>query len=320
MIPYQWFLEALERIAHHIRITPTTYDPSLDSYLKWENQQITGSFKIRGAFNKILCLESWEQKAGLLAASAGNHGQGVALAGKYIGAPVTIFTSENTPPIKVSAMRDLGADVILIPGSYGDAEQAALEQASKGSETWISPYNDGHIIAGQGTIALETHAQVENLRQNHLEKAAWVVPTSGGGLLAGIAAALSEISPDFSVYGVQTDTSPFMHGLFHCGSQDEITELPTIADGLAGPVEEGSITIPIVQQYVDDILLVTEKETLDAIVYAWEHYGQIIEGAAAVSLAAVLSGKIKGSPKIIFFSGGNIQESIFNAIIRKGIS
>ena len=127
MIPYQWFLKAQERIAPHIRATPTTHDSSLDAFLKWENQQITGSFKIRGAFNKVLSLEPWEQNAGLLAASAGNHGQGVALAGKHLGVPVKIFASKNAPLIKINAMRALGAEVILIPGSYGDAEQAALE-------------------------------------------------------------------------------------------------------------------------------------------------------------------------------------------------
>ena len=318
MIPFQWFLEAKERISPHIQITPTTYDPIHNIFLKWENQQFTGSFKVRGAFNKVLALETWEQESGLLAASAGNHGQGVALAGKFVDAPVRIFVSDKAPQVKIDAMRVLGADVTLVSGSYGDAENAALKLASESKATWVSPYNDGHIIAGQGTIALETYHQIIRSNKNLLENSTWVVPTGGGGLLSGVAAVLNHLLPGSRVLGVQTDTSPFMHNIFHHGSQDGVIEYPTIADGLAGRVEEGSITIPMVRQFVDDIILVDESETSKAVAYAWHHYNQKIEGASAVTLAAVLSGKIPVSPVVVFLSGGNIQDDVFNEIIRGG--
>lgn len=315
MIPFHWFIEARERISPYIKTTPLTYDKTRDLYIKWENQQITGSFKARGAFNKILGLQPWEQQAGLLAASAGNHGQGVALAGKQVGAPVQIFAAASASPSKIEAMQLLGAEVTLIPGGYGDAEKAALKAASEGSATWISPYNDGQIIAGQGTIALEVFQQAESLYQDRLENATWLVPTSGGGLLAGIAQVVQQVTPDANVIGVQSDTSPFMHALFHRGSQEDVVELPTLADGLSGPVEQGSITIPIVRQYVHDILLVTEDEIEQAIAYAWHHDHQIIEGSAAVVLAAILTQQITRHPMVAIVSGGNIQESLVQKII-----
>jgi len=315
MIPYQWFVEARARISPHVIITPITYDEEIDIFIKWENKQITGSFKARGAFNKILSLKKWEQSAGLLAASAGNHGQGVALAGQVVNAPVKIFVSENAPSVKINAMKSLGAEVVLVPGGYQDAENAALGEASSSEFTWISPYNDGIIIAGQGTIALEVIDQLNNISAISMEDMFWLVPTSGGGLLAGIAAAIDSVSPKSTVIGVQSDTSPFMHAIFHHGTQDNIIELPTIADGLAGPVENESITIPLIRNHVDDILLVNEDEIIEAIAYSWHKHGEIIEGAAAVVIAAVLSGKIKQRPIIAVVSGGNIQDEVFRKII-----
>ena len=315
MIPYQWFVEARVRISPHIRITPITYDEEIDLFLKWENKQITGSFKARGAFNKVLSLEKWEQEAGLLAASAGNHGQGVALAGQVVEAPVKIFVPKNAPSVKIHAMKSLGAEVVLVPGGYQEAENAALDEAASSEFTWISPYNDGIIIAGQGTIALEVIDQLNDRSAISLEDMFWLVPTSGGGLLAGIAAAIDSIAPKSTVIGVQSDTSPFMHAIFHQGTQDNIIELPTIADGLAGPVEDGSITIPLVRNHVDDILLVNEDEIIEAIAYSWHKHGEMIEGAAAVVIAAVLSGKIKQRPIIAVVSGGNIQDDVFRKIV-----
>lgn len=313
MFPFHWFVEARERIAPHIKTTPLTYDKTLDLYIKWENQQISGSFKARGAFNKVLSLQKWELQAGLLAASAGNHGQGVAMAGKKVGAPVKIFAAASASPSKIEAMQLLGAEVILIPGGYGDAEKAALKVVSEGSATWISPYNDVQVIAGQGTIALEVFQQAETLYQDRLENATWLVPTSGGGLLAGIAQVVQQITPGADVFGIQSDTSPFMYALFHRGSQEGVVELPTLADGLSGPVEQGSITIPIVRQYVHDIILVTEDEIAHSIAYAWNHNHQIIEGSAAVVLAALMK-KIFRHPVVAIISGGNIQESLFQKI------
>jgi threonine dehydratase len=316
MIPESWFLDARETITPYINITPLTYDEKQDIFIKWENHQVTGSFKARGALNKVLHLEKWEQQAGLIAASAGNHGQGVALAGKIIGVPATIYLPEYTPEIKIQAMKSFGAQVVLIPGNgYYDAERAALEAVSNSAAAWISPYNDGRIIAGQGTIAIEILDQLDAYPSTQRTEPTWLIPTSGGGLLSGIAIVVKRRQPETKIFGVQTDTSPFMHALFEGKSQASIIEQPTIAEGLAGPVENGSITVPIIRQYVDDIILVTEEAIAYGVAYAWHHYGERIEASAAVVLAAVLTEKITYRPLVLVVSGGNIQESLFQSIV-----
>jgi threonine dehydratase len=315
MIPYAWLEEAKKRISPYIHTTPLTYDPDYDLYLKWENHQITGSFKLRGALNKILSLENWEQKAGLLAASAGNHGQGVSFAGKLVGAPVRIFVPAHTPRIKIEAMHSLGAHVEIVSGGYGDAEVYALKITAESNATWVSPYNDGHIIAGQGTVGMEVLQQLAANPEFQNEDPVWIVPASGGGLISGIGAALSTLAPCPKLIAVQSDTSPFLHSLFYRGTQEGIEELPTIAEGLAGAVQEGSITIPMVRQFVDEVILVNEKEIADAISLVWQRYGERIEGAAAVGIAAVFTGKITQRPAIVVLSGGNIQEEVFDKIV-----
>jgi len=314
LIPQSWLSEAAQRIAPYIRETALTYDPEYDFYLKWENQQVTGSFKARGAFNKVLVLEDWERAAGLLAASAGNHGQGVALAGREFGAPVRIYASAQAVPAKIEAMRSLGAEVILVPGGYGEAEKAALEQAAHSQATWISPYNDGQVIAGQGTLGLEMLRQLAAHPQFQLRASTWVAPSSGGGLICGIGAALAGLPGRPRLVGVQAENSAFTHAIFHTGSQEGIEEFPTLADGLAGPVEPGAITIPLLRQYVDDFVLVSEAEIRDAIVFAWQRYGERIEGSAAAALAAALNGKV-ATPAVLVITGGNIQPEIHARII-----
>ncbi len=317
MIPYDSIVQALERIAPYIRKTPLTYDPLLNIYLKWENHQISGSFKARGAYNKLLALQPQEIERGIVTASAGNHGQGVALAGKQINASVTVFASEHASPVKLQAMRHLGATLRLVPGGYGEAERAALEYARATWATWVSPYNDPMVIAGQGTIALETLQELPATEGN-----TWLVPVGGGGLISGIAIALKEArttTPQPEVIGVQSQASAFMHDLYHHGSQEHTHELPSLADGLSGPVEEASITISLVRHYVDDMLLVSESEIAQAMVYAWEQYKERIEGSAAVPLAAVLSGKITRRPAVLVISGGNIQAELHRQIVEDKI-
>ncbi len=163
MIPLEWFTAACERISPFVRQTPISYDPDLDVYIKWENQQVTGSFKVRGALNKVLSLQPWELERGLVTASAGNHGQGVAFAARQAGARATVFASEHAVESKVAAMRSLGAEVILVPGGYSEAEAAGIRHASEQSATWISPYNDGQVIAGQGTLGIELAAQLKGI-------------------------------------------------------------------------------------------------------------------------------------------------------------
>jgi threonine dehydratase len=312
MIPDEWFTQAAERIAPYIHITLFSYDAQNDLYLKWENHQVTGSFKARGALNKVLGLQAWERQQGLVTASAGNHGQGVALAGQLVGAPVVVFASEHATPAKVEAMQALGAEVRLVQGGYGEAEQAGLQYAAKRGLTWVSAYNDGQVIAGQGTLGLEVLHQWEDPRQP-----TWVIPAGGGGLAAGIGAVVHKKSPGGAkLVAVSSEASPFLHGFYSTGSQTGIVELPSLADGLAGPVEQGSVTIPLVQKYIDGFCLVTEENIRRAIAFAWKRYNERIEGSAATALAAVLYGKINARPAIVVLTGGNIQPEVHAKIIQ----
>jgi threonine dehydratase len=287
MLPYNWILEAQKRLDRYIHKTPLTYDPDLDIYIKWENHQLTGSFKIRGALNKVQTLQPWELGRGIVTASAGNHGQGVALAGKIVNAPVIVFVSEHVVPTKLESMRELGADVRLVPGGYGDAEEAGLEHATSSEMTWISAYDDGQV-------------------------------TGGGGLTSGIGTAIKEYPGSDqrpTLIAVQSDTSAFMYSSYHHGTQDGVIELPTLADGLSGPVAKNAITIPLIRKLVDDFILVSEAEITMAIRYAWLVYQETIEGSAATSLAAVLTNKIKSRPAAIVISGGNIQPELHQDIV-----
>jgi threonine dehydratase len=312
MFPFEWLVEAVDRIQPYIVQTPLIYDIERDLYLKCENRQITGSFKVRGALNKALSLHPWEREHGLVAASAGNHGQGVALAGKILNTNVRIYCSSSAAPNKIEAMRKLGAEVILVDGGYGNAEKAGLEFAGITKSTWISPYNDSQVIAGQGSICLEI------LRNNSiLEKATWIVPTSGGGLISGIGICLKQYSTDARLIAVQAGASPFMHTVYNGRLQDNVEDLPTIADGLSGPIQSDSITIPLVRHYVDDFILVEESEIEMAIAFAWWQYGEKIEGSAATALAAILRGKTTNRPAVLILSGGNIQDEKFQDILSR---
>ncbi|NJD59066.1 MAG: hypothetical protein C3F13_07905 [Anaerolineales bacterium] len=310
MIPYTWIEQASERIHPYIHKTPLTYDAGHQIYLKWENHQATGSFKARGALNKILALQDWKIMQGLVTASAGNHGQGVALAAKLRQASVTIFASNHALPNKVRAMQALGAKVHLVEGGYGEAEKAGIEYARESRATWVSPYNDGMIIAGQGTLAIE-------ILQEHLDPSplTWLVPAGGGGLVSGIGCVLQMQQPATNLVAVQSVASPFLYEIYHHNTQKGVDELPSLADGLAGPVEEGSVTIPIVKNVVTDFILVTEAEIRDAINYAWNTYHERIEGSGAASLAAVLSQKVSSRPALVVITGGNIEPDDFTKII-----
>jgi len=311
MIPYEWLEKAENRIAPYIQHTPLTFDAARDLYIKWENRQVRGSFKARGAFNKVLQLEDWEREVSLVAASAGNHGQGVALAGREVGANVEIFVSEQAVPAKVAAMRALGATIHAIPGGYGEAESAGKNYAEEKQMTWVSPYNDGQIIAGQGTIGLEM------LRKLSTETAVWLVPVGGGGLLSGIGSSLQKQAYHPRLIGVQAEASAFMHSLFYRGTQDDVPDLPSLADGLAGTVEQDSVTIAAVKQMADEIVLVSEDEIARAIAFAWDIYEEKLEGAGAVGLAAVLADKVKVRPAVVIVSGGNVQPDIHAEIVER---
>jgi len=311
MIPYEWILSAETRIADHIIHTPISFDKDLGVYFKWENKQTTGSFKVRGAINRIFLLEPWEKNQGLVTASAGNHGQGVALAARLVGTRAIVFVSNHAVPSKIAAMKDLGAEIHEVKGGYGLSEKFAIEFALDNNVTYISPYNDPQIIAGQGTIGLEI---LEDIKSE--ESLTWAVPVGGGGLISGLGVVKKANNLNGKLIGIQPESSPFTHALFHFGNQEGIVDNPTIADGLSGPMQEGSITLPIINNLVDDILTVSEMEIKQAIAYAWHKYQEIIEGSAAVSLAAVLSGKIN-SPALLIITGGNIQRETHRHIIEE---
>jgi threonine dehydratase len=313
MIPYEWMEQAEGRIAPHIRKTPLTFDERRGLYLKWENQQVTGSFKPRGALNKVLTLEDWEKKNGLVAASAGNHGQGVALAARLTGAPVEVFVSEHAVPTKVQAMRELGASIHAVPGGYAEAEAAGRQYAEKEHKVFISPYNDGQVIAGQGTIGLEILRDIDH----DVESANWIVPAGGGGLISAIGTLFTRLERRPKLIGVQAAASPFTNSLFHRHTQEGIQDLPTLADGLSGAVEQGSVTIPMLQNYVDDFLTVSEAEISRAIAFAWYVYHEKIEGSAAVALAVALSHRGLERPSVLILTGGNIQPEVHDEIVRR---
>lgn len=316
MIPQDWIKSAGERLHGRVKRTPVTYDDALDCYLKWENQQETGSFKLRGALNKVLTLQPWERELGLVAASAGNHGQGVAVAARLMGVRAAVFAPENAVPARIAAIRALGADVHLVPGGYEQAEVAGAQYAVQKGMLWISPYNDAQVIAGQASVGLELMDEVPPE-----ELAAVVVPVGGGGLIAGIGLVLNQLPSGHRprLIGVQSEASAYFQALLKRGTQDGVVESASLADGLAGRVEDGSITIPLVRSLVDDIVLVSEVEIEQAIAAAWQRYGAVIEGSAAVILAAVLNGKIAERPSALIMSGGNIQPEIHRHILERWI-
>jgi threonine dehydratase len=312
MIPHEWLTQAASRLQDRIKRTPLTHDPKNDLYLKWENRQSTGSFKVRGALNKVLTLENWERQQGLVTASAGNHGQGVALAGRETGARVTVFASEHAVPFKLEAMRKLGAEIHLVAGGYPEAEKAGIAYAAQTRSIWVSPYNDAQVIAGQGSLGL---ALIEQMPLN--ENYTCLVPVGGGGLIAGIGAAIEYSGRRIQLVGVQSEASQSMYSIYHKISPTGILEKDSLADGLSGTIEPGSITIPLVQKYANGFVLVSEEEISQAIAYSWYYYGERIEGSAATALAAVLTGKVAHRPVVIVITGGNIQPEIHSQICER---
>jgi threonine dehydratase len=321
VIPFERILQADERIAPHLLRTPLTYDAARGLYVKWENRQKTGSFKLRGALNKVLLLSPEKRASGIVTASAGNHGQGVALAGQLTGARVTCFVSEHAVPVKVAAIRALGAEVVSVPGGYPEAEAAGCAFAEQNHKTWVSAYNDAKVIAGQGTVGLEMVEQIADLPAGQIGNLTYLVPLSGGGLIAGIGLALARLSPRPRLVGVQPETAPFMHGLFYNGTQNGIPDLPSLADGLTGAVQADSITIPLVRQFVDEIILVSEEEIANAVAFAYHKYNEIIEPSGAVTIAAALrdaqqtDAGYHPAPRVAVVSGGNIQPEVHARIV-----
>ncbi len=288
-------------------------NPDADVYLKTENLQTTGSFKVRGSYYKISQLTDEEKSRGVIACSAGNHAQGVALAATKNGIKSIICLPDSAPISKVEATKRYGAEVCLVKGVYDDAYNKALELRDKEGYTFIHPFNDEQVIAGQGTIALEIIDQIADLD-------AVVVPIGGGGLIAGVAYTLKNLNPNVKVYGVQATGAPSMANSVHDGHIERLDSVSTIADGIAVK-EPGDITYDICTKYVDEIVTVSDDEIAAAILALIEQQKLIAEGAGAVSVAAVMFNKVpvKGKKVCCLVSGGNIDVTILSRVIKRGL-
>ncbi len=299
------------------RMTDLIYAPKikkgLNVYLKTENLQNTGSFKLRGAYYKISQLTEEEKSHGVVACSAGNHAQGVALAAKQAKIPAIICLPEGAPISKVEATRSYGADVRLVPGVYDDTYGEALRLESEHGYTFIHPFNDELVIAGQGTIGLEILDQIEDAD-------AVVVPVGGGGLISGVAYAIKQLRPDIKVYGVQSEGAASMAASLNEEKIVCLDEVITIADGIKVK-EPGDNTFSLVRDYVDDIVTVNDDEIATAILTLIEQHKLITEGAGAVPVAAVMFDKIPAEHKnvVCVLSGGNIDVTILSKVIERGL-
>lgn len=294
-------LAARRRIKGLVVETPlVSWDDGL--WLKCENAQVTGSFKLRGALNKILQLTSGELATGVVAASAGNHGQGVAYAARLVGARATIVVPDDAVRRKIAAIRGLGAEVVEVPGGYGAAEAAGRRMAVERGAVWVSPYNDPDIIAGQGTIGLELLEQVGVAADVDV-----FVPVSGGGLVSGIGLALLSHERRFTVFGVQAEHAPYMHAYVHGQDPSRVVEKPTLADGLSGPIEEGSLTLELARDVMREVWLVSEAEIIEALRYTWLEHRLSMEPSSAVALAAARRrAGDTSSTRVVVVSGGNV--------------
>ncbi len=272
-------------------------------FYKCENLQRTGSFKIRGACNKIAHLTDQEKDCGVIASSAGNHAQGVALGAKNAGIKATICMPANAPISKVAATKSYGAEVVLHGTVYDDAYAKAVEIQAQTGATFLHPFDDKYVIAGQGTIGLEIYEQLDGNVDTVL------VPIGGGGIIAGIATALKELNPNIKVIGVQTCNIPSMKKSYENGKITSAFNDITIADGIAVKTP-GSLTFDIISKLVDDVITVTEEEIAEAILFMMENQKLVSEGAGAVSTAALLSEKYKplaGERVVCVVSGGNVD-------------
>lgn len=282
-------------------------------WLKTENLQVTGSFKLRGAYYKMSQLTPEEKEKGVIACSAGNHAQGVALAAAKNNIPALICIPDSAPISKIEATKSYGATVVLVPGSYDDAHAKAVELQKEQGLTFIHPFDDENVIAGQGTIGLEILDQMPDVE-------AVVVPVGGGGLISGVAFAIKSLRPQCKVYGVQAANAPSMMKSIQKGKAVTLDTAATFADGIAVK-HPGDITFELVRRYVDGVVSVSEDEVASAILALMERQKMVAEGAGAVSVAATMFDKIdlKGKKTVCLLSGGNIDVNILSRVITRGL-
>ena len=308
---------AAETLDGHILNTPLLHSRTLsrlagaEIWLKFENHQFTASFKERGALNRLLALTPAQRQGGVIAASAGNHAQAVAYHSQRLGIPATIVMPRFTPAVKVEHTREYGAEVILHGEMFDDARQHARGLVDARGLTWIDPYDDALVIAGQGTVAMEMLAAEPGLD-------VLLVPIGGGGLISGMALAASALAPAIDVVGVQTTRYPSMHAVITGGTAQY--GQGTIADGIAVK-RPGTLTVPIIRERVRDILLVDEREIEQAILLLHEVEKTVVEGAGAVALAAALThpDRFRGRRVGLVLSGGNIDPLVLAGIIERGL-
>ncbi len=308
---------ARNALAGVARKTDVIYAPKLckdaEIYLKTENLQVTGSFKVRGAYYKMSKLSKEEKARGVVACSAGNHAQGVALAAKQNGIKAVICLPDGAPISKVEATKSYGAEICLVKGVYDDAYQKALQLQAEKGYTFLHPFDDEDVIAGQGTIALEILEQLNDLD-------AVVVPIGGGGLISGIAYTIKTLAPNVKVYGVQAAGAPSMANSLAGRKIETLDSVSTIADGIAVK-RPGNLTYQTVEKYVDDVVTVTDDEISAAILALMEQQKLVTEGAGAVAVAAAMFGKldIAGKKVVCVLSGGNIDVTILSRVINRGL-
>jgi len=300
-----------------VRKTDVIYAPKLrpgcEIYLKTENLQITGSFKVRGSYYKMSRLSEEERARGVVACSAGNHAQGVALSAQKNGIKAVICLPDGAPISKIEATKSYGAEVCLVEGVYDDAYQKALSFRDEEGYTFIHPFDDEDVIAGQGTIALEIADQLPDLD-------AVIVPIGGGGLISGIAYTIKSINPKVKVYGVQAAGAPSMKNSIENKKIEQLSGVATIADGIAVK-KPGDLTYEICSKYVDEIVTVSDDEISAAILALMEQHKLVTEGAGAVSVAAAMFGKVDilGKKTVCLLSGGNIDVTILSRVIERGL-
>lgn len=301
-------------IRHPVMIEAPLINPQSKIYLKPENLQLTGSFKLRGAYYKISQLSEEEKSQGVIACSAGNHAQGVALAATKSGIKSLICLPAGAPLSKIEATKRYGAEVCLVPGVYDDAYQHALTLRDEKGYTFVHPFDDPYVIAGQGTIGLEILDEMPDVE-------VVIVPVGGGGLISGIACAIKSLKPSVKVYGVQAGGAPSMANSLLLNRIERLPSVSTIADGIAVK-EPGINTFNLCQRYVDEIITVSDDEIAAAILALIEQQKMVAEGAGAVSVAAAMFNKvpIENKKTVCLVSGGNIDVTILSRVITRGLS
>ena len=316
MVTLQMIQEAQESLKGIARKTPLENANRLGEniYIKSENLQLTGAFKIRGAYNKIRSLTPEEASHGVIACSAGNHAQGIALSATKLGIKSVICMPEGAPISKVEATRNYGAEVVLVPGVYDDAAREAERLSKEHGYTFAHPFNDPYVMAGQGTIGLEILEQLPEVDQV-------VCPIGGGGLISGIALAIKSLKPSCKVIGVQAATVPSMYESCKEGKIVTVPDGETLADGIH-VLTPGNMTFEMCQKYVDEIVTVTEDEIAAAILALVEGQKTVAEGAGATPVAACMFGKVDTSNKktVCVVSGGNVDVTTLSRIITKGLT